>query len=580
MFEYPEHLKQHGSGKDITTGSGPTYHNDIDPNTIFQNPEFLNDLHAEARERGVTLLDDKEAIDWFYDDRSWVDYGIYSTFADWYRASDADEESKARKARIRSVWEQTPTWLTNEADPRSGMQIAGDIFVPMLADPLNLIPIGLGAKATVTAGKAAVAAGKRVPAVRAALKGVTAGAKAGAGFGVGYGAAYTGAYQQADIDLGRKDEFDWGQAALDVGVETAAGAGLGGALGGLGAAALARQTARQAKLLQDRGISNEAIGSMTNKEFQELAGKLETSPEFESGPWGANETEELIANVNARYAKPDEQDALNTAELETAVDETLAKEMDPNSPYGELANQVDASMQIVSEIRNRLRVRMDQAQALNLTPEEQAELARILTQTNRLLELEGRLQGEAREISALAKSNDPSSIARADQRRKLFEQDFSLFRQLVLKYNSISNKEELVDDLIKNGFGAHETKTGGKTETQTEQTGTTTEGETSDETIVIEESEPAPADSGTAPKSDGQTSDDGSGASSETETKLEGEGEGETVTEPEGKPDSTLDDGDAPLSATSAKWDFFANRRKWFIQYQQIRKMLPQMNCG
>ena len=194
--------------------------NDI-TNTLYKNPAFLEDVYAEANAEGVDLYSDEEAVRWFQHNRSWKNISPWSMGKEWLSADDRDEASKARLRRLRAAWQASPNFY-EASDARSFGEKVADLGVPMLLDPINIIPLSWGAQAT----KVATIGGKT--GWQAIKEGTKKAAITEGGIEAGYGTTQNLLDQHTGIKIDERDKFNFSETALEAGAGFILGAGFGG----------------------------------------------------------------------------------------------------------------------------------------------------------------------------------------------------------------------------------------------------------------------------------------------------------------------------------------------------------------
>ena len=134
---------------------------------ILKDARFVRDLHDFYRDRdGKSFSNDQEAIDYFYNDRTWRDVNTVSIAADVVDAFSFKGEQAARFSRIQKAWDQVPYFW--QEGGRGFWSAAADAVPAALADPTNLIGFGAGKLAATAALQ-----GAKAP-VRSALTKVAA----------------------------------------------------------------------------------------------------------------------------------------------------------------------------------------------------------------------------------------------------------------------------------------------------------------------------------------------------------------------------------------------------------------------
>ena len=187
---------------------------------LEKDPEF----QMRAERFMESIGDDEDIFEYLRD----TDFSLSSAIARAGEVKGWSDEAKADYNYLRNTFDNAEIGST-----RQYLQLAGDLTVDLIADPINwlaaafFIPSGGLTGATGIAAKEAAKMGLK----KITQEGLKA-AKRPAIYGSVEGAAWTGPHdyflQSADVELGMRDEIDWSQ----VGVTAALGSGLGGVFGG------------------------------------------------------------------------------------------------------------------------------------------------------------------------------------------------------------------------------------------------------------------------------------------------------------------------------------------------------------
>ena len=198
------------------------YTSSINPQTILKNPQFLQDLrdYYEEKEGRHIHWSNEELIDNFYADSTWRELNTVSAIGGAFEPWGMGTESRERAKRIESVWKQLPMFW--QEGGRGAATALPDIAGALIADPLNLIPVGAAA----TTAKAAIIGGKTV--AGAVARGAGKAALAEGGIAGAQEGVVNASTQARDIQLGLRDDFSKGELALATGL----GATIGGVVGG------------------------------------------------------------------------------------------------------------------------------------------------------------------------------------------------------------------------------------------------------------------------------------------------------------------------------------------------------------
>ena len=239
---------------------------------VFQGTYTLDDLekNQEFQLRAERFMESIKADEDIFEYLRDTDFSLSSAMVRAGQVKGWSEETKEDYNYLRNVFDQADLGSTKQF-----MQLAKDMTVDLIADPLNwlaavfFVPSGGFSAATGIAAKEAAKMGfKKI--AKEGLKG----AKKPAIYGAAEGAAWTGPHdyflQNAEVELGMRDEINWGQTALSASI----GVGLGGAFGGAIGVATTGGSLLRKKLSQysdDVGIDKEVNSLSRQAEMDEYA---------------------------------------------------------------------------------------------------------------------------------------------------------------------------------------------------------------------------------------------------------------------------------------------------------------------
>ena len=241
---------------------------------VFQGNYTLDDLERNEEfqlraERFMkSIKDDEDIFEYLRD----TDFSLSSAIVRAGQVKGWSKQAKEDYNYLRQTFDQADLGSTKQF-----MQLAKDMTVDLIADPLNwlaavfFVPSGGLSGATGIAAKEAAKMGfKKI--AKEGLKG----AKKPAMYGAAEGALWTGPHdyflQNAEVELGMRDEINWGQTALSTGL----GAGLGTAFGGaLGLATTSGSLLRKklSHFSDDVGIDKEVNSLSRQAEMDDYADK-------------------------------------------------------------------------------------------------------------------------------------------------------------------------------------------------------------------------------------------------------------------------------------------------------------------
>ncbi|MEK9747203.1 MAG: hypothetical protein VW443_00440 [Pseudomonadales bacterium] len=292
---------------------------------ILNDPRFLQDVVDFYYERdGIEFEGPEQAVEYFWDDRSFRNLNTLGIGADVYSTVSGDassDEQKVRLSRLQTVYDSHPDFWQEGGTGWSGFRRAAK---NVLLDPVNLIGFGSGAVAGRAAAKGAMLQGRTVAeAKKAALRqGAKVGAMGEAAAGGGVEAIANTMTQARNIEIGAQDEFSLGQ----LGMATAGGAVIGGGLGaGMGALG-ARLPYRQGLTKSSADLGIEDADKIT-EELTFRAREAETAVDEEGLP----QDEETIRLQEERMFR-DQEDDQYLKELEEQHLAYLMDELETDSP--------------------------------------------------------------------------------------------------------------------------------------------------------------------------------------------------------------------------------------------------------
>ena len=232
------------------------YTSSINPQTILKNPQFLQDLrdYYEEKEGRHIHWSNEELIDNFYADSTWRELNTVSAIGGAFEPWGMGTESRERAKRIESVWKQLPMFW--QEGGRGAATALPDIAGALIADPLNLIPVGAAA----TTAKAAIIGGKTV--AGAVARGAGKAALAEGGIAGAQEGVVNASTQARDIQLGLRDDFSKGELALATGLGATIGGVVGGGLGIPGALAGVAAGRNTVDSLLAKGLTRQQIAEL------------------------------------------------------------------------------------------------------------------------------------------------------------------------------------------------------------------------------------------------------------------------------------------------------------------------------
>ena len=353
------------------------YTSSVNPTKILKDPRFLQDLrdYYEEKEGYPVGWSDEALVEAFYGDSTWRELNTVSAIGGAFEPWGMGTESRERAKRIESVWKQLPMFW--QEGGRGAATALPDIAGALIADPLNLIPVGAAAntaKAAIIGGKTVAGAVARGAGKAALYEGGIAGAQEG---------IVNASTQARDIQLGLRDGF----SKTELGLATGLGVGLGGVVGGglgipsaLAGAAVGRNVVND---LLAKGLTREQIAALPKESlagYQEVSGILaapqqadeavaetveQTVPEPITIDQLIQRQQEKIKNIKSSGAEADEDETFlillqevkqhdavikpKTEELITRLESKGPKGVEKAREYRSWLNERD---RIVDNIRN------------------------------------------------------------------------------------------------------------------------------------------------------------------------------------------------------------------------------------
>lgn len=423
-----------------------SYDSVSDLQAVYRDPRFRADLREYYASKGTGFYDsDDELIERFFSDGNWRDLNTLGAIDALNETTTQSDRMKLVTARLQQVWDRQPAFWQEGG---RGLSAIPDIATALIADPINLLGGGSGLVQGGKAARAAYAAGKTLQ--ESVSAGMRAGAVRGAliegGINAGQEAVVDTALQQRNVELGLQDEVSQTQTALGAGAGALIGGGLGGLMGGLAGRAGGRQAATQAEDLVTRGLTREDIGAMSPADLNTLSGLPTTRPYTEVDPRNMAPLRQATVPNDFPELSPARQEAAAAARAEQ---ERLAAERDAaakaaqdaaNDPEVKYAGHLAAIDQAIDEHRRVLddynKSGFDQLSDDDPNKAVYKEHLDDLVKLTALREQVPKLKAEEEQIRTPQGSNILADDATAIQRRTLFEQRFSQFRNTVEQYQT------------------------------------------------------------------------------------------------------------------------------------------------
>ncbi len=231
--------------------SGADYTSNVNPNTILQNQQFLQDVRDVMSSQGQYFNNDEDMLQEFFWERNWRDLNIGSELfgdAGTLKSLQATPEIREKMGRIQKVFDQYPSfWQEGGRGWAEGLK---DAIPAVLLSVENVIPVG---RAYQVAKGARIAGGSVAKAVG---KGALDAGKTAAKYEGGLALGQDQVRQRTDRVTGAQEEDVSYMRTLQAGaIGAGAGGVLGGALGAISGVAGARaggEIASQIKRLQEQ----------------------------------------------------------------------------------------------------------------------------------------------------------------------------------------------------------------------------------------------------------------------------------------------------------------------------------------
>lgn len=403
-------------GADTTAPS--SYDSVSDIKAVYRDPRFRSDLREYYASKGIGSNEtDEDLIDRFFSDGNWRDLNTLGAVEALSETSTQSDRMKLVTARLQQVWDRQPAFYQEGG---RGLAAVPDIAKALILDPVNLIGGGGGLVQGGKAARAAYAAGKGVS--EAVGAGMRAGALRGAAIEGGINAAQEAvvdtALQQRNVDLGLQDEVSQTQTAIGAGAGALIGGGLGGLMGGLGGRAAAGQAVGQAEELVARGLTRPDIGTMAPADLdaaQATVGPLQSPARAAEAAAAKAEADRLAAEAAkaAQTASADDLEvkyAGHLAAIDRAIEEHRKVLDDYTSSGFDKLSDADPNKAVYQQ--------------------QLADQDEVVSLRDTL----AKLKAEEEEIRALQGSNVLADDKTAMQRRMLFEERFSKFRNALEQY--------------------------------------------------------------------------------------------------------------------------------------------------
>ena len=213
----PELLEERSLGHQVFTGAYTL-------DDLEKNPEF----QTRAERFMESIKDDEDIFEYLRDS----DFSLSSAMVRAGQVKGWSDQTKEDYNYLRSMFDNSDLGSTKQF-----MQLAKDMTIDIIRDPINwlaaifLVPsAGQSATATAATTLAAKEIAKKglLQLGKESLKGSKRSAIIGAAEGASWGGVHDYFIQNAEVELGMRDEVNWGQTAITTGM----GAGIGGIFGG------------------------------------------------------------------------------------------------------------------------------------------------------------------------------------------------------------------------------------------------------------------------------------------------------------------------------------------------------------
>lgn len=427
-------------GADETTPS--SYDTVSDIKAVYRDPRFRSDLREYYASKGVGSGEsDDDLINRFFSDGNWRDLNTVGALQTLGETASQSDRMKTVTARLQQVWDKQPAFYQEGG---RGLAAVPDIAKALVLDPVNLLGGGGGLVQGGKAARAAYAAGKGLnEAVGAGMRaGAVRGAAIEGGINFGQEAVVDTALQQRNVELGLQDEVSQTQTLLGAGAGGLLGGVVGGTLGGLAGRGAGRQAATQAEDLVSRGLTRQDIGSMTPDQLNELSALPTTRPYTEVDPRNMaplrqatvpNDFPELSPSRQADTANARAEAERLAAEAARAAQTASADDLEIK--YAGHLSAIDRAIEEHRKVLDDYSLsgfdKLTDADPNKAVYQQQlADMAEVVS----LRDTVAKLKAEEEQIREIQGSNVLADDKTAMQRRMLFEERFSKFRNTLEQY--------------------------------------------------------------------------------------------------------------------------------------------------
>ena len=209
----PERLEERSLGHQVFTGAYTL--DDLEKNSEFQ---------TRAERFMESIKDDEDIFEYLRDS----DFSLSAAMVRSGQIKGWSDQTKEDYNYLRHMFDNADLGSTKQF-----MQLAKDMTIDIVADPINWLAVAFFYPSGGLTGAAGIAAKETAKKGLLQLgKETLKGAKRPAIYGAAEGAAWAGPHdyfiQNAEVELGLRDQVDWGQVATTTGL----GAGIGGIFGG------------------------------------------------------------------------------------------------------------------------------------------------------------------------------------------------------------------------------------------------------------------------------------------------------------------------------------------------------------
>ena len=237
----------------------------LEDGTVLENKDFDN-------------MSSTELLHYFYNDRTWRNNNTIALSRDVYDLGTGDSQDLQDWAIINQTFIDLPNFWN---DPnRTFFQWAKDFIPAVIADPINLIGVGVGGVATREAIKAGVKTGikegiktvsKKELSKLALKKGAIKGAKYEAVIGSGAAMGFDALQQSNEVTAGLANEYNWKRTMLAGGVGMVTGGTLGAGFGAFGSK---RAMGKYLKTIDGKVVDTAVLGKTLDGQ-QVVASKID-----------------------------------------------------------------------------------------------------------------------------------------------------------------------------------------------------------------------------------------------------------------------------------------------------------------